>query len=271
MKRFTAPLLAVAAFAVIIPSAHSQDQDNNQTDGDFPPRPFDARRYEAIWKRNPFLKEVIASDAPEQQTEDWAKGLVLRGVSRIQGRYVVHIEDTTPVSPKAKSTSEAPRSFRLVEGTADGGPDGLTIRAVKAHRDPTQVVVTVAKATGDATGEATVKYDPRAIAAKPVPRAPSPATTQRPTTTGRATNAPATPAAQANQPNRNGRGREAGGRRGGGTGNVRGEGGGPTTQGADGRRQRFGNGGRGNRGGGRSSQNGTTNQRRVILPPGTGR
>ena len=119
---------------------------------DFPPKAFDPKRYEAISERNPFGSAIVPEiPAPNA---DWAKGIVLRAVTRIDGHYVVHVENTIKGS--------AWKSLRLVEGHEDLE---LTIKQVKPHRNPAQVEVLVTRS--NPAGEpqtATLTYAPSSAA-----------------------------------------------------------------------------------------------------------
>lgn len=231
---------------------------------DFPPKKFEASRYDAIWEKNPFTSQVTVIGEPSEDVESWAKGYILRSVTRVNGKYMVHIENTTP--PKAKDPVKgAVRYHRLTED--EPSRHGLTIVRVKSHRDPSQVEVTVGKQDGDDVTEALIKYDPRALAAKPAaqpgvrlpgsrvarPGAPNqevPTTNAAPQR-GR-TQQSAAPATRGR------RGSQAGG---------------DATQAQGGGRIQ-GRVGQGRRGGGRAQGGDTdnaTSKRRVILPPGTSR
>ena len=169
-----------------------------EADDDFPPRKFDARRYDAIFQKDPFMNEVAIEAKEEEKLDEWAKGLVIRAVTRITGKYVVHVEDTTLKNEKDPEKLKM-RYHRLVEGDNSAQ---LRVQSVRPHRDPTQVEVVVLKGAGSAAQTATIKYNEKEIVAKaaarpPVNRAPNtsrsvptptrgakPATTtRRPTTT----------------------------------------------------------------------------------------
>ncbi|MGY8690448.1 MAG: hypothetical protein ACKVHP_22265, partial [Verrucomicrobiales bacterium] len=152
----------------------------------FPPRKFDASRYEAIWAKNPFIAEVVPEETAVEETEKWAEGLILRGVTRIEGKYVVHVEDNALAKEK-DPTKQRARYQRLVEDASGASIGGLRIVHVKAHRDPNQVEVTVSKGEGADAREAVVMYDPKELAVKaPVVKPPKPGSgVRRPTTTRR--------------------------------------------------------------------------------------
>ena len=119
---------------------------------DFPPKALDPKRYEEISQRNPFGSTIVP-EAPAP-TSDWAKGLVLRAVTRIDGHYVVHVEN--------KTKGSAWKALRLVEGHENLE---LTIKEVKPHRNPAQVEVLGARS--NPVGEpqtATLTYAPSAAA-----------------------------------------------------------------------------------------------------------
>ena len=160
------PVCLLIALGSLLPTlARSQSSEETVTSSsDFPPKKFKAGRYDAIWQKNPFVSEGVAEIRPDEAVHEWAKGFVLRAVTRIQGKYVVHLENTRPpkVAVASKTTN---RYFRLVED-ADS-PSGLSITRVKAHRDPSQVEVMVAFKNGETQSEAVIKYDPRALRARP--------------------------------------------------------------------------------------------------------
>lgn len=247
----------LALFALFTGFTQAQTEESA---ADFPPKKFDPSRYELIWQKNPFLSEVAIVGEPSEEIESWAKGFVLRSVTRVSGKYMVHVENTSP--PKAKDPVKgAVRYHSLKEDTPSR--HGLTIVRVKAHRDPSQVEVTVGKTIDDEVKEAMIKYDPKALAAKPAPR---PAAQQPPRTATRpATNQAATPprTSAAGQ-----RGRGQPGTTPATSGRPGGQAGGNAAQTQGGSRTQ----GRGdsNRRRGRGSDN-ATQQRRVVLPPGTAR
>lgn len=113
------------------------------TGNDFPPKAFEPARYEAIAERDPFGGAIVSSPIPTL-ADDWSKGLVLRAVTRIEGRYVVHV-----------SNAKSKKAFRLVEGE---GKSDLKILSVKPHRDPAQVQVVVESHRGDEAKVATLRY-----------------------------------------------------------------------------------------------------------------
>ena len=244
------PLLL--AMASLIEGQETEGQETLSETLDFPPRKFDASRYEAIWARNPFIAEVVPQDAAEEEIEKWAEGLTLRAVTRIQGKYVVHVEDNALAKEKDPKKLRA-RYQRLVEDASGASIGGLRIVHVKAHRDPNQVEVTVSKGEGADAKEAVVKYDPKALVAKaPAVKKPTALGNRvpRPTTTRRVvTPTRTTPSAATNQRGRSGRA-TAGGR--GAGGRTRG---GAATQGR-GRNQPS------------ATSPGNTSRRRVVLPPG---
>jgi len=131
--------LVIALLCLLFP-AHGQD---------FPPKAFDPERYKAISKRNPFGAILVRPSQPP--AADWAKGLVLRAVSRINGHFVVHVEDT--------SRTNVRKSLRLVEGD---NRFELAIESVKPHRNPAQVEVIVRKTRAPDVGTATLTYAPPA-------------------------------------------------------------------------------------------------------------
>ncbi|MCH1507101.1 MAG: hypothetical protein L7V86_26215 [Verrucomicrobiales bacterium] len=246
------PLLAVLFTA----RAFAQDDGVDQ-ETDFPPKKFNPSRYEVIWKKNPFLSEVAVVGEPSEDVESWAKGFVLRSVTRVSAKYIVHVENTSP--PKAKDPVKgAVRYHSLTEDTPSR--HGLTIVRVKAHRDPSQVEVTVGKMIGDVMKEATIKYDLKALAARPASRR----TTQqqaRPTTRPAANPTTATPQTSAmGQRGRSSAGTTPAARSSQGAGNATQTQGGARTQGRSDSRGRRG------RGSADASE-----RPRVVLPPGTNR
>lgn len=174
---------APGANAANVPSVESEFQS------DFPPRKFDPRRYDAIFERNPFMQEVVP--APKDAAEDpWAEGLELRAVTRIGGKYVVHVENTKLTKDEDREKRKM-AYHRLVEGD---GKEALRIQTVRAHRDPSQVEVVVATGAGTSVRTATIKYSDKQLkaktpAAKPTPGKP---TTTRRTVTPRPTTTPTT-------------------------------------------------------------------------------
>ena len=181
-------LLGAGVFAAVLPLVIGQTTTPATTaeeagGDDFPPRKFDARRYDAIFQKDPFMNEVAIQAKDDGAKDEWAKGLVVRAVTRITGKFVVHVEDTTLKNEKDPEKLKM-RYHRLVEGDNQAG---LRVQSVKPHRDPTQVEVVVLKGAGGAAQTATIKYNEKDIVAKarakpPVKRAPS--TSRRvPTTT----------------------------------------------------------------------------------------
>ncbi len=248
-------LLLLGSFTIITVGAEESSIGFN----DFPPRKFEPRRYAQIWNKNPFVSEVTLQAGPTEKPQEWSKGLILRAVSRIQGKYVVHVEDTSLT--KEKDPAKARNRYqRLVQDAPNASSGGLRIVRVKAHRDPHQVEVTVSKGDGSEAEEAVVKYDPKALVVKntqpqrtpsQVPKPGAPTTTRRVILPPGTTSAAATSSPQRNVRGGRGSTSNAGGRRGGGDrGGFRGQGGGT----------------RGSRGGNSSSR--STPQRRVVLPPG---
>lgn len=150
---------------------------------DFPPKRFDPRRYDAIFRKNPFMQEVVP--VAEVKAEDpWADDLILRAVTRIGGQFVVHVENTKLVGdedPKMRRMAY----HRLVEGQASGD---LRIQSVKPHRDAAQVEVVLATGSGASVKTATVKYSEKQLKA---PKAPAKG---RPTPGGPTTRRTVTPA-----------------------------------------------------------------------------
>lgn len=154
---------------------------------DFPPKRFDPRRYDAIFRKNPFMQEVVP--VAEEKVEDpWADDLILRAVTRIGGKFVVHVENTKLIGDEdPEKRRQAHR--RLVEGQADGA---LRIQSVKPHRDASQVEVVLASGSGASVKTATVKYSDKQLKSKAI-AAKKPATPGRPTTTRRTTPTRSTP------------------------------------------------------------------------------
>lgn len=227
-------------------------QDESSLQSGFPPRKFDPSRYEAIWVKNPFVAQLVPQNtAGEEEPEKWAEGLILKSVTRIGGKYVVHVEDQAMAKEK-DWTKQRARFHRLVEDANKASIGGLRIVQVKAHRDPNQVKVTVSKGEGADTREAEVRYDPKALASKPSAKPPSPTTTKRTVTPQ--TSRPTTQ-------RREGRGGEGrgGGNRGGAAAGGRGGGnrggGGTGTQGRQ-------------RGRTQTTEASSESTRRVVLPPG---
>lgn len=149
---------------------------------DFPPKKFDARRYDAIFKRNPFLQEVVPV-AEEKAEDPWADSLTLRSVSRIGGQFVVHVEDTK-LAGDEDPDKRRQAYHRLTEGQSAGD---LRIQSVKPHRDPAQVEVVLVTGSGAAVKTATIKYGDKQLkpkappaTARPTPGQPNPSTTRRP-------------------------------------------------------------------------------------------
>lgn len=161
---------------------------DSEFQSDFPPRKFDPRRYDAIFRRNPFMQEVVPSKGPVAE-DPWADGLELRAVTRIGGKFVVHVENTK----LAKDEDREKRRMayhRLVEGD---DREALRIQTVKAHRDPSQVEVVVATGVGTRAKTATIKYSDKQLKAK-APKTVKPPKPGQPTTTRRTvTPRPTTP------------------------------------------------------------------------------
>ena len=140
------------------------------------------------------MQEVVAEDKPVEE-DPWADDLILRAVTRIGGRYVVHVENTKLVGDQDPEQRKLAH-HRLVEGSNSGK---LRIQSVKPHRDPSQVEVVLATGSGAAVKTATVQYSEKQLAAKtPTPRPTGntkgkATTTRRPVpTTTRTTTTPTT-------------------------------------------------------------------------------
>ena len=132
-------------------------------ESDFPPNEFEPSSYQSIWQLHPFILEVN-EPAPIEKIDDWADGIFVRAVNRIDGKYVVHIEDTK-LANERDSKKARHRFQRLVEDSSDELASGLYLVEVKAHRDPLQVEVVIAKLEGQDSKQATVKYDPKLLSA----------------------------------------------------------------------------------------------------------
>lgn len=150
-----------------------------ETANDFPPQKFDPGRYKKIWAKNPFVAEVVNKEEAPVEGEEWAKGLILRAVTRIEGKYVVHVEDTALATEKDPLKARG-RYQRLVQDEPDQSRGDLRIVRVKAHRDPSQVEVTVSKTAEQDGTEAVVKYDPKALLAQAPPVRLAPQNPRRP-------------------------------------------------------------------------------------------
>ncbi len=159
----------------------------SEFDTDFPPRKFDPRRYDAIFRKNPFMQEVVPA-AKEAPNDPWADGLQLRAVSRIGGKFVVHVENTKLTKDEDREKRKM-AYHRLVEG--DEG-EALRIQTVRPHRDPSQVEVVVATGTGTNVKTATIKYSEKQLAAK-APQVQPPKPGQPRTTRRTVTPRPTTP------------------------------------------------------------------------------
>lgn len=167
---------------------------DSEFQSDFPPRKFDRRRYDAIFQQNPFTREVVPVDAPKEE-DPWAEGLELRAVTRIGGKYVVHVENTKlTIDPDHEKRKMA--YHRLVEGD---DREALRIETVRPHRDPSQVEVVVATGSGAQSKIATLTYSQKQLAAKASPKVtpPQPGQANQARTTTRRTvmprRAPSTP------------------------------------------------------------------------------
>ena len=155
---------------------------------DFPPEKFDPRRYDEILQRNPFMQEVLQVK-PSAPDNAWAEGLIVRAVTRIGGRYVVHVENTKLVKD-ADIEKRRMAYHRLVEGQ---GGDALRIQTVRAHRDPRQVEVVVATGKGTRVKTATIKYDEKQLTAKAAQKIPPRSGGTRTTRRGPSSSKPPTP------------------------------------------------------------------------------
>lgn len=133
---------------------------------DFPPVKFDPRRYDAIVEKNPFMHDIVVKSTVNPRKDPWADNLVIRSVSRINGLYVVHVEDTQLAEhPDPEKRKQA--YYRLVEGQlAD-----LRIQSVKPHRDAAQVEVILISGKGGSAKTATVKYSKKQLLVKVPPAA----------------------------------------------------------------------------------------------------
>jgi hypothetical protein len=163
---------------------------DSEFQSDFPPRKFDPRRYDAIFRRNPFMQEVVPVEQPKED-DPWAEGLELRAVTRIGGKFVVHVENTKLTNDEDREKRKL-AYHRLVEGESK---EALRIETVRAHRDPSQVEVVVATGTGARSKTATLTYSQKQLSAK-VPKQiapPKPGQQTRPTTTRRTVTPRATP------------------------------------------------------------------------------
>ncbi len=135
-------------------------------DGPVIPQAFPRDRYEASWKKNPFLLKT----APVVQAkESWATDYALTSVAKMNGRYRVSI--------KNKKTGE---SKRLMQGDEEGEFKIVSVN-LKADRKSTSVEV-------EKGGEkAALTYDPTMSAAQPrgaVPGMPGGARPGMPTIPG---------------------------------------------------------------------------------------
>ncbi len=168
------------------------------TASDFPPKKFDPRRYDVIFRKNPFMQEVVP--VTEEKAEDpWADNLTLRAVTRIGGNFVVHVENTKLVGDEDPAQRRLAH-HRLVEGQSGD----LRIQSVKPHRDPAQVEVVLAMGSGASVKTATVTYSAKQLTKKtpaankrptpgkpttrrtvPTSRSKTPTTTKRSTTPGK--------------------------------------------------------------------------------------
>lgn len=146
------------------------------TASDFPPKKFDPRRYDAIFRKNPFMQEVVPV-AEEKPDDPWADNLIIRAVTRIGGNYVVHVENTKLVGDEDPAQRRL-AYHRLVEGQNSGD---LRIQSVKPHRDASQVEVVLATGSGASVKTATVKYSEKQLKAKAAPAKARP-TPGKPTT-----------------------------------------------------------------------------------------
>lgn len=128
---------------------------------DFPPVKFDPRRYDTVVEKNPFMHDIVVKSTVNPRKDPWADNLVIRAVSRINGLYVVHVEDTKLVEdPDPEKRKQA--HSRLVEGQLGD----LRIQSVKPHRDPAQVEVVLITGEGESAKTATVKYDEKQLFVK---------------------------------------------------------------------------------------------------------
>ncbi|MFT5187092.1 MAG: hypothetical protein ACI9DF_003406 [Verrucomicrobiales bacterium] len=152
----------------------------------FPPKRFDPRAYDAIFRRNPFMQEVVPVQEEAGPDDAWAEGLILRAVTRIGGQFVVHVENTKLVGDDDREKRKM-AYHRLTEGQTSGD---LRIQTVKPHRDPEQVEVVIATGAGTSVKTATIKYSDKQLKAKAQPKPPTPG---RPQTTRRTTPRPNTP------------------------------------------------------------------------------
>lgn len=254
--------------ALLLPMEAQEAPVSPETANDFPPQKFDPGRYKKIWAKNPFVAEVVNKEEDPVEGEEWAKGLILRAVTRIEGKYVVHVEDTALANEKDPLKARR-RYQRLVQDEPDQSRGDLRIVRVKAHRDPNQVEVTVSKTAEQDGTEAVVKYDSKALLAQAPPVRLTPQNPRQPQRTPEGNSAAApgavvvvpetaaqTAPAAANQGRPQVRGQQRGNR-----GGVRGAGGQ-----RGGRNQ--GDRGRGGRRGGDTPQ---PPERRVVLPPGVNR
>ncbi len=232
-------------------TSHLAAQQADEPVDDFPPQRFDAARYATIAAKNPFVAEVAMTSETASVEDTWAKGIVVRAVNWIGGKYVVHVENTALA--KEKDSAKRRLQFqRLEEGS--NNPNGIRVVDVKAHRDPNQVEVVIAASKDANAKTATIGYDQKAT--QPT-RTAKPPTTDRPKTVPTA--ARVTREQQVREARRVGRGRgDAAGQRGRAGGDVRAQG--------------------GRRGGDRGGRSGTSTstateapKRPVILPPGVSR
>ena len=152
----------------------------------FPPRKFDPRRYDAIFRRNPLMQEVVPAQEEAGPDDAWAEGLILRAVTRIGGQFVVHVENTKLVGDEDREKRKM-AYHRLTEGQSG---NELRIQSVKPHRDPEQVEVVLATGVGTSVKTATIKYSDKQLKATPQVKPPTPG---RPQTTRRTVPRPNTP------------------------------------------------------------------------------
>jgi hypothetical protein len=128
---------------------------------DFPPVKFDPRRYDTVVEKNPFMYDIVVKATVNPRKDPWADNLVIKAVSRINGLYVVHVEDTKLVEdPDPEKRKQA--HSRLVEGQLGD----LRLQSVKPHRDPAQVEVVLITGEGESAKTATVKYDVKQLFVK---------------------------------------------------------------------------------------------------------
>lgn len=179
MKRFALSVLMSASFGGMLqaqqppaavpgipdpatnPSAPADSAPSEEV-ADFPPQKFEVRRYDAIAKKNPFMKETQIQGV--QETVDWAKDLQLRAVTKLDGKYVVHVENAALKNEKEIEKRRL-RFRRIIEGSA---LDGMTIKEVKPNRDPKLVEVILVNSDGKT---ANLKFDQNLIKSKALPPA----------------------------------------------------------------------------------------------------